>query len=625
MPSFSQETKEQIRQAVDIVDLVGGYMQLRPQGRGYVGLCPFHDDKRPSMQVNPERQSFKCWVCQTGGDIFSFIMNIEGVEFRQALEILADRAGISLEQMTNGPRPEPGSPGDKKTLFAAMAWAEELYHKCLLQSPEAEMVKQYLAERDISQASIDRFRIGFAPTGWDWLLSKAQSAGFSPAVLERVNLISQSKNRSGWYDQFRGRLIFPIRDVRSRPVALGGRVIPKIAEAESNPNYTPAKYVNTSETPIYSKSNTLYALDLARETIQKQNQIVVVEGYTDVVAAHQFGITNAVAACGTAMGMGQLNLLRRFTDRVALVLDGDEAGRKRASELLELFIASPVDLRILTLPDGLDPCDFISEQGADRFNELLANAPDALEHKLLSVTNGMELSADNTHAASQAVEQLLSTLAKLTPSLGNVTSEAVLREQSVLGRLARHFRLPEERLRSRLAELRSATKSKPLFSSATQDDPSTRKIQLSDLSAWDREALELLVTDPNSAESLLNQIGEVDFQSVLAQRIFSYCRQSAEQGLLTPDKLLLEVENEQLKSLLIQLDESARERAGSDLQLRIKDLLQHRDDRNEVAERGEQITAIRKGELNHDEADEAVIALFASRKRRESGPLSTDG
>ncbi len=625
MPSFSQETKEQIRQAVDIVDLVGGYLQLRPQGRGYVGFCPWHDDTRPSLQVNPERQSFKCWVCDIGGDIFSFLMRIEGIEFREALEMLADRVGISLQDTPQGPRPAPGTPGDKKTLFAAMAWAEAQYHLNLSNSPQSDIVKQYLAERNISQESIDRFRIGFAPTGWDWLLSKAQSAGFSPAVLERVNLIALSQSRGSWYDQFRGRLIFPIRDVRSRPVALGGRVLPQLAEAEENSNYTPAKYVNTSETPIYSKSNTLYALDLARETIQKENQIVVVEGYTDVVAAHQHGITNAVAACGTAMGMGQLNLLRRFTDRVALVLDGDEAGRKRASELLELFISSPVDLRILTLPDGLDPCDFISSQGADRFKQMLAKAPDALEHKLQSVTLGMELSADNTHAASQAVEQLLATLAKLRPSLGDVSSETVLREQSVLGRLARHFRLPEERLRTRLAELRSSAKSKPLFSSSNNEEPTPSKLQLSDLSAWDREALELLVTDPQAAESLLSQIGEVDFQSVLAQRIFSYCRQSAEEGLLTPDKLLAGVENEQLKSLLIQLDESARERAGSDLQLRIKDLLQHRDDRNEVAERGEQITAIRKGELNHDEADEAVIALFASRKRRESGPLSTDG
>ncbi len=634
--SSSQDAKEQVRQATDIVDLVGSYLQLRRQGRGYVGLCPWHDDSRPSMQVNPERQSFKCWVCDIGGDAFSFVMKIDGLEFREALELLADRAGISLAPTQQGPKAEPGSPGDKKTLYAALAWAEQLYHRCLLESKEGDVARRYLAERGVSQEAITRFKIGFAPTGWDWLLKQAPSANFSPAVLDRVNLITARKSNEGWYDQFRGRLMFPIRDVRSRPVAFGGRVLPEIAATEERDDYKPAKYVNSSETPVYSKSHTLYALDLARDAIQKRQEIVVMEGYTDVIASHQAGVENVVAACGTAMGEGHLKLIRRFTDRLVLVLDGDEAGRRRASELLELFIASPIDLRILTLPNGLDPCDFIASHGSDKFDELLAAAPDALEHKLQTVTNGMVLSADNTHAASQAIEQMLSTLAKTQPALGEASSAVMLREQSVLGRLARHFQLPEAGLRSRLMDLRRGNRKKTLtrfeptdaneiipYSDAYEEVAPALKAD--DLTAWDREAIELMLVSDAFAQKIVAEFGEIDFESAAAREIFSLLREVTEEGEATYENMMLACKNEMQKSFLVTLDEFGKERSVSDSARRYNDLLLARKRRLEGIERGRQISALRTGEVVDSEADAALAALFASRKNRETGSRSTEG
>ncbi|MEA1952179.1 MAG: CHC2 zinc finger domain-containing protein, partial [Planctomycetota bacterium] len=297
MSSGSLDVKEQVRQAVDIVDLVGHYIQLRRQGRGYVGLCPWHDDSRPSLQVNPERQSFKCWVCDIGGDVFSFTMQMEGVSFREALEILAERAGIELKAR---PAPRPGTPeaaGDKQTLYKAMAWAESLYHKYLLESPDAEPARRYLVERGITAESIEKFHIGFAPDRWEWILSVAEPGQSKQSqsnphsarakVLEAVGLLGRREG-GGTYDRFRGRVLFSIRDTQNRPVGLGGRVLPEFADEKA------AKYYNTTDTPLFSKSHLLYGLDVARQYIHKKfdDTALVMEGYTDCIMAHQYGFEN---------------------------------------------------------------------------------------------------------------------------------------------------------------------------------------------------------------------------------------------------------------------------------------------------------------------------------------------
>ena len=390
--SDSFDIKERVKQAVDIVDLVGSHIQLRRQGRNYVGRCPWHDDTRPSLQVNPERQSFKCWVCDIGGDVFSFVMKIEGVEFREALEMLADRAGIPVErprrQRVAGPAgeaasslPAGGGHDDKRTLLLAMAWAEKQYHQCLLSAAEADAARRYLQERGISAESIERFHLGFSPLERDWILRHVQGEANQEKrarrakTLEAVGILARPAEGGTFYDRFRGRLLFSIRDAQGRPVGIGGRVLPELGPT------SPAKYVNSPETPLFTKSRLLYGLDLAREALRKTRTALVMEGYTDVIVAHQYGFENAVAVLGTALGESHIRLLKAHADRIVLVLDGDEAGTKRANEVLELFIAQQADLRILTLPEDLDPCDFLHKYGAEAFSELLAGkAVDALDH-----------------------------------------------------------------------------------------------------------------------------------------------------------------------------------------------------------------------------------------------------
>lgn len=435
------DAKEQVKRAIDIVDLVGESVPLRREGRAYKGLCPWHDDSRPSLHVNPERQTFRCFVCNIGGDIFTFVEKRENVTFREALGMLAERAGVKLAA---GSGTAQGDADERRTLFQAMAWAEEQYHQCFLRSPEAEAARDYVRSRGISDESVARFRLGFAPQQWDWLLKRARGTQFTPAILQTVGLLRSRQQGGGFYDWFRGRVLFSIRDLQGRPIALGGRVLPGAGDAEV------AKYINSPETPIFSKSQTLYGLDLAKDAVARGRTVMVMEGYTDCLIAQQCGLTNAVAVLGTALNERHIRVLRRFADRVLLVLDGDDAGRRRADEILELFVAAQLDLRILTLPDDLDPADFLLAQGKEAFERLLSGSVDALEHKLRMVTEGLDASS-GLDAVHHAQEEMLRTLAKAPrPS----DQGACLREDQIMSRLAHRFRVAELVLRERLANLR---------------------------------------------------------------------------------------------------------------------------------------------------------------------------
>ena len=357
----SYDAKERIKAATDIVELVGSYLQLRREGRGFKALCPWHDDSRPSLQVNPERQSWKCWVCDLGGDVFSFVMQKEQVTFPEALAMLADRAGIALDPAADGLR-GGASPDEKRQWFAALAWAEKQFHECLLHAPEAEVARRYLQQRHSPPTASGNFAWALRRTnGIGWPTGAAQTT-FSAALLERVGLFKRRSSGPGHYDFFKGRLLFPIYDMQGRPVAAGGRVLPTLDPGNVG------KYINSPETPLFSKSKLLYGLHAARESIRKTGVALVTEGYTDCIVAHQFGFTNCVAVLGTALGMQQIRTLSQCgpTDRdlrIVLRARRRRRGAKRANEVLELFLAANADVRVLTLPDDADPCEFLLEQG----------------------------------------------------------------------------------------------------------------------------------------------------------------------------------------------------------------------------------------------------------------------
>ena len=621
-----QDVKEQVRQATDIVELVGSYAALRRQGRNFVALCPWHDDSRPSLQVNPERQSFKCWVCDIGGDVFSFLMRMESLEFREALEMLAERAGIELK-----PQRKPGeqpSEFDRGNLYKVMSWAEQLFCRCLSQSPEAQPAQQYLQERGVTDASVNTFHLGFAPDRWDWLLKSASQAGISPTVLERVGLVLPRQSGEGHYDRFRGRLMFSIRDVRSRPIGFGGRVLPGVGKSDSD--RPEAKYINSPETPLFSKSAELYALELARASTAREDGIVVMEGYTDVIAAHQHGISNAVAVLGTALGERHVSLLRRYTDRVTLVLDGDEAGQRRTMQivdnLLALFVENEIDLRILTLPAGSDPCDVIATQGSDSFRQLLSDSVDALDHKINAVTNGLA-SAPGTHRSAQAVEELLTALARALPRASNAASATFLREQQVLGQLTRKFGLAEDALHARLSARRRelAAKARPQINPHAEPLPQvpTGPVRLT---AWESELLELLLYQPEALPRIVKVLSPEEIPSAVCRRFYEHSVELMHAGQVpTYESLTLATDDPSAQNLLVDCEQRGRDKNTSDAERRVDDLLAHLTQLKHAASQQEQLADLKQQRLDPKHEEEVLTNLFHDLKRRQTGSAPTDG
>ncbi|MEX2140270.1 MAG: DNA primase [Pirellulales bacterium] len=636
----SFDAKEQIRQAIDIVDLAGQYLQLRREGRIYKALCPWHDDSRPSLQINPERQSFKCWVCNIGGDIFSFLMKIENVEFPEALAMLAERAGVSLQRsratapagrpgLASGGRdsPDDAAPpandsNDKRTLYRVVAWAEEQYHRCLLESADAEIARRYLDERGLSTETIAKYKLGFGPPAWDWLLSRARVAGFNEKVLERAGLCKPRPNGPGHYDYFRGRALFPIRDPQGRPVAFGGRILPQFAEQN------PAKYINSPETPLFSKSKLLYGLDTARDVISKSRCAIVMEGYTDVLIARQFGIANAVAVLGTALNREHIRPtgpLRRYADSVTLVLDGDEAGQRRSSEILELFIAELFDLRVATLPDNLDPCDFLLQRGAEAFQSVVAEAVDALEHAFRVTTRGLDIRRE-PHEANRALDRMLQTIAKAPRLSANTSSDHLIREATMLARLARMFEVHEELLRRRIGDLRRST--------SASARPKLRgdnfvEVEPLALSAWERELLELVLLEPESVPAMAQEIRADSLVADHLRLVYARCCDLAAAGI-TPDfdRLMIEFDDERIKSLLVDVEEQARLKSGGlTAPGRLRDLLAwHRGQHKELAVQS-QARALRDEKLSDDEAMQVLQELIQQERNRRgiSAPTERQG
>ncbi len=567
--SFDLDTKERVRAATDIVDLIGSKYELRRQGRNYAALCPWHKDSRPSLNINTEKQIWKCWVCDIGGDVFAFLMQDEGLSFAEALRALADRAGIPLSEGNKRSSARHASSVDTKNqLHAALDWAAELYQSHLLESKEAQAAREYLQERQITQRSIERFGIGMAPDSWSAVLDGAREKKITPNTLEAAGLVIRRENSSGHYDRFRNRIMFPIRTRDKKTIAFGGRVMPGSDEG--------AKYINSPETRLFHKSQQLYGFDLASGPIRHARQAVVMEGYTDVIAAHQAGLETAVAVLGTALGAPHLKMLRHYCDRVVLLLDGDEAGQRRSDEVLELFLHAQMDVRVLSLPDNLDPADFIQQHGVDALNDLIAKASDALEFKMKRTTTGFDPLTD-THRANQAVEEMLSLLAKV-PHTGLISNDSFrLRQNQVLPRLARKFAIPEDDLRARLTELRKRQERYPRRGQQDeQEKPTTDLLRPGDLTPFERELLELIIVAPEVAPIALERVQSGWLECDAARRMLdAYQELDFAGNSLEFDSVLTNLEDSNLKSLLVTLHEQAvakLERTTASAEQRLRDL-----------------------------------------------------
>ncbi|MBI4581099.1 MAG: DNA primase [Planctomycetes bacterium] len=441
--------KRQIRDATDIVDLVGNYMTLRRAGASFKGLCPFHEEKTPSFNVHPARQTFKCYGCGAGGDVFSFVQLKENLSFVEALRMLAERAGIPLETQTAADRSGPG----KQDLARVNQWAQQVFRQQYAGS-EGQAARDYVARRGIAPEMADGFGIGFALDSYDALLNRAQASRIGASLMEAAGLVKRG-GRSGCYDTFRNRLMFPIVDATGRIIGFGGRTL----------GDDPAKYLNSPTTVLFDKGTNVFGLNLARQAMATAGRAIVVEGYTDCIMAHQFGFGETVATLGTAMTEAHASLLRRYTDRLVLLFDSDEAGQRASDRAIGVTLTSGLDVTLARVPAGKDPCDYLLLAGRDGLESVLKQGLGALEFKWNLVAREYQASSTGP-GRRRAIDAYLQQLAAW---LGRGVIDPI-QKGLLVNQLSKVLGVPAEDLRRQLDQLGRRTAGRSPAASAETSD-----------------------------------------------------------------------------------------------------------------------------------------------------------
>ncbi|MBU4369879.1 DNA primase [Patescibacteria group bacterium] len=344
---------EEIKSKIDIVDFVSEYVQLKRSGTSFRGICPFHQEKTPSFFVSPEKQIWHCFGCSKGSDLFGFLMEIEGIDFPEALRILAQKAGVEIQ------RYDRQAVSQKTRLLDLTRWAAEFYNKVYWESPLAESARKYLKQRGLDKKTINDFQLGYAPDKWDTLLKFLLKRGYIEKDMEAAGLVIKRQStinnqQSNYYDRFRNRIIFPIADLHDQVIGFTSRILPGAKDEDKI-----AKYINTPETLIYSKSRVLYGLNKAKIEARKQDQIILVEGNMDVLACHQAGFENVVCTSGTALTQDQIKILQRYTENIILAFDIDLAGQAATQRSIDLLLQQGLNVKVLKLEQGKDPDEFI--------------------------------------------------------------------------------------------------------------------------------------------------------------------------------------------------------------------------------------------------------------------------
>ncbi len=391
---------DQIRQSNNIIEVISEYLPLKKAGSNFSALCPFHQEKTPSFMVSPQKEIFHCFGCGEGGNVFNFLMKHEKISFIEAVERLAERAGISLPKDKASQEDASRISEERKSFFEINHYAADFFHRCLKSASSAQKARDYLKKRGFGEETINNFGLGYAPGSGKGLLEAAVDRGYSKALLEKAGLITFSEKRNHYCDLFFDRIIFPISDVQSRIIGFGGRAL-----GDQSP-----KYLNSPETAVFSKGKTLYALNRAKESIQKKNQVIILEGYTDVLTCHEFGIEDSVATLGTALTSDHVSTISRYAEQVIIVYDADTAGVKAALRGLDMLIGSGLKVRVVALPQGSDPDDFLRSHGVEKFQRELSQSLSLVDYRIKLVSQTTDLNSSEGKVV--LVEEVLPTIAR---------------------------------------------------------------------------------------------------------------------------------------------------------------------------------------------------------------------
>jgi DNA primase len=414
--SFTRESVDRVKDAVDIVEVISAYTDLRRSGTRFSGLCPFHDERSPSFSVDPQEKLYHCFGCGVGGDVFRFVEEKEGLPFPEAVEALAERYGVELEREREDPRAEEQRK-KRARLGELLERTASYYSTFLWDSPQAAKARDYLAGRGLGEEVLREFGVGCAPGTWDTVLVRGQQAGYAVAEIEAAGLVRRGQKGRGHYDQFRSRIIFPIRDARGRVNGFGGRAL--------LPDQKP-KYVNSPEGELYSKRRTLYGIDRARPAIAKAGRAIVVEGYTDVLACHQAGIKDVVAVMGTAITPEQVKLLSGYAEEAVLALDADRAGREAMLRAEGVASGKRLRLRVARMPEGKDPAELLEGDdggAAARFRDAIEAAEDLPVFHVRTLLDDADLSTPG--GRDRALDEVVAVIAVMPDS---ITREELMRE-----------------------------------------------------------------------------------------------------------------------------------------------------------------------------------------------------
>ncbi|MCL6634336.1 MAG: DNA primase [Peptococcaceae bacterium] len=523
MGSVPGEIIEAVRLRSDIVEVVSRYVQLKKKGKYFTGNCPFHHDQAPSFTVTPDKQIFYCFGCSAGGDVFKFLMLKENLTFYEAVHLLAQQAGIAVPSAENPVRREEER--RQAGLLQINSLAKDFFHHILQHHHAAAAARQYLAGRGLTPEVLERFQVGFALPGWNSLLGFLGKKGYLPGDVAEAGLAVKSETGK-YYDRFRNRIIFPIWDATGRVIGFGGRVLD-----DSSP-----KYINTPETSFFSKGRTLYALHLARQAIREKGYAVIVEGYMDVVTAHRYGATNTVAPLGTALTVEQGRLLMNYSRNVVIAYDADAAGVAATTRGLDLLQELGCQVRVVTVPDGKDPDEYLRRHGYPSWEKLIDEAPSLIEYKLRQAAGDRPVKT--VTAKLEVMRQVFPNLAALK---GEVEKEEGLKAvarvlnlswESVAGEFKR-FRANQGKKWSnpdKIANARHTILNKG-------ENPDAREKAEAGL-------LRLVLEDPSLGSAVLAEMGGAPFKNKCYLRIFSHCVEAADRQFYRPAELLSRLDEE---------------------------------------------------------------------------------
>lgn len=504
---------------VDIVEVVSAYIPLKRAGRNFKACCPFHKEKTASFMVSAEKQIYHCFGCGAGGNAFNFLMQYERMEFPEAVEHLARKAGIILPERHRQDRQSNGT----VTQIHKINEAAAMFYQSSLRSTRAQAAHRYLENRRITPHTAKTFRLGYAPDEWDGLVRHLNSHKFDLELAQKAGLVIAGKDR-GFYDRFRGRIVFPITDARSAVIAFGARVLDK-----SLP-----KYINSPETPVYVKGNHLYGLDLAKEAIRQEDKAVVVEGYLDCIMPYQAGMRNIVASLGTALTPQQARLLKRYTHNVCLVYDGDMAGQAASIRSLEIFIDEGINLTVAVLPEGFDPDSFTAARGIEAFSSLIAGAATIFDYKLKFLMGRTGKAGAESKAA--VVSDMLSTIARF--------KNAVLRSEYIK-KLSEALDVDESALLTELSRAKAGIR--------TDEGALPSGIRPSAVHPTEKLLIKLMLEESSLIEQIRDRLDPEDFQDSRTSRIVRLMLELTSSGKpLAPGAILNHVGSDEAMRLVCE-------------------------------------------------------------------------